>query len=133
MTAHVEYLNKRLTALEETCAIKKQGAAVSNAARLEKVENGQIICNGNAEVVHLPDVLPVNQLQQLPNACLVLNQQFIRCLGELGEWKTKCTEYEKRVAQLEAENQKIYDQLRIKDLTLADQDMRIQVSDYFWR
>lgn len=129
MKAHVEYLCKRLTALEETYATKQQGAAVSNAVRFDKAENGQIMCNGNAELVHLPDVLPVN-LQQLPNACLVLNQQFIRCLGEIDEWKTKCREYEKRVAQLEAENHKINDQLRIKDLTLADQDMRIQVSDY---
>jgi hypothetical protein len=64
---------------------------------------------------------------QLESVCTVMNTEFKRCLIEIKALAAECTEQKSRAERLELDVKSLERQLMIKDVTLAEQDMRVQV------
>jgi hypothetical protein len=69
----------------------------------------------------------MEKAMQLESVCTVMNTEFNRCLIEIKALAAECTEQKSRAKRLELDVKSFERQLMIKDVTLAEQDMRVQV------
>ena len=67
------------------------------------------------------------KVQMLENLSSVKNGEFKKCLIEVKALATDCIELKNRNDRLEVEVKNMERQMMLKDVTLAEQDMRIQV------
>ena len=68
-----------------------------------------------------------SKVQMLENLSTVMNREFKKCLTEMKSLSTDYIELKNRNEKLEVEIKNMERQLMLKDVTLAEQDMRIQV------
>ena len=68
-----------------------------------------------------------NKIQKLENLRSAMNEEFRKCLAEMKALAKEFPELKNRNDRLEVEGQNMERLMMLKDVTLAEQDMRIQV------
>ena len=68
------------------------------------------------------------QIKILQNVCSVLNNDIKKLVNSQLEMIKKCRELEELAGKFEAEKKEMGRQLITKDITIAEQEMRLQVS-----
>ena len=136
VTFHIDQISIRLeqidVKLNKIYAEKLlQSASTSRDTQTDGADKN-VVCGAEGGTVDISKAQNMKDVEAkvtiLENVSAVMNKEFKKCLTEMKSIITETSELKTQISKLEAEKLNLERQLQLKDITMAEQDYRIQAS-----